>query len=99
MLLLRLAVVGLASLAVLIPTGLLESVAARFRDIGISESSGTLAFRLERFRVALQEACLPILGLGTNSASGIGTRRKTTPLTIFPTCCSRPCTTPAYWGR
>jgi O-antigen ligase len=70
MLLLRLAVVGLASLAVLIPTGLLESVAARFRDIGISESSGsgTLAFRLERFRVALQEwPASPILGLGTNS--------------------------------
>jgi O-antigen ligase len=68
MLLLRFAVVGLASVAILIPTGLLESVSARFRDIGISESSGTLAFRLERFRVALQEwPASPILGLGTNS--------------------------------
>jgi O-antigen ligase len=67
-LLLRFAVVGFVSVAALAPTGLLGSVVARFRDIGISESSGTLAFRLERFRLALQEwPSSPFLGLGTNS--------------------------------
>jgi O-antigen ligase len=67
-LLLRFAVVALVSVATLAPTGLLGSVVARFRDIGTSESSGTLAFRVERFKIALQEwPSSPILGLGTNS--------------------------------
>ena len=67
-LLLRFAIVGLVSVAALALTGVLGSVTARFRDIGISESSGTLAFRLERFRLALQEwPASPVLGLGTNS--------------------------------
>ena len=65
-LLLRFAVVGIVSIAALAPTGLLGNVIERFQDI--SESSGTLAFRLERFRLALQEwPSSPILGLGTNS--------------------------------
>ena len=64
----RFAIVGLVSVAALALTGVLGSVTARFRDIGISESSGTLAFRLERFRLALQEwPASPVLGLGTNS--------------------------------
>jgi len=67
-LLLRFGTIGLVSLAALAPTGLLGSVVNRFRDIGVSESSGTLAFRLERFKLALQEwPSSPILGLGTNS--------------------------------
>jgi O-antigen ligase len=67
-LLLRFAMVGVGAVLVLRLTGLLGSVTARFRDIGVNESSGTLAFRLERFRLALAEwPSSPIFGLGTNS--------------------------------
>lgn len=64
----RFAMVTVGAVIVLAPTGLLNSVTARFQDIGLNESSGTLAFRLERFRLALAEwPSSPIFGLGTNS--------------------------------
>jgi O-antigen ligase len=62
------AMVVLISGFVLAMTGLLGSVTARFQDTAVNQSSGTLAFRLERFRLALAEwPASPLFGLGTNS--------------------------------
>lgn len=67
LLLSRLGVFVAVSLIALVPTGLLENLAARFASI-TDFNTGTIAFRLVRFEIALYEWPMsPILGLGTNS--------------------------------
>lgn len=67
LLLSRLGIIVATVLVALVPTGLLENLSARFASIPDIDT-GTIAFRLVRFRIALYEwPTSPVLGLGTNS--------------------------------
>ena len=67
LLLSRLGIIVATVLVALVPTGMLENLSARFASIP-DFNTGTVAFRLVRFEIALYEwPTSPILGLGTNS--------------------------------
>ncbi len=63
----RILALALVAMLVLVPTGLLTSLAARFTSI-TDFGGGTIAYRLVRFKMALADwSSSPIFGLGTNS--------------------------------
>src|SRR5829696_5482740 len=83
-LLLRLRILTLTTLPALAPTGLLTSLPTRFRVYNWL-SSGTIAYRLERFDAALAEwASSPILGLERIHLANVISIRRRTMLLIIP---------------